>query len=69
VIMPCDTKGFTALTLLITFLGGVNLFFIGVIGEYIGRVYEEVKGRPVYVVGKVVRGAEAGTAARKLSGN
>jgi dolichol-phosphate mannosyltransferase len=50
-----ETRGFTALTLLITFLSGINLFFLGVIGEYVGRVYEEVKGRPVYVVSKVVR--------------
>ena len=49
-----ETRGFTALTLLITFLSGVNLFFLGVIGEYVGRVYEEVKGRPLYVVSKVV---------------
>src|SRR5262245_39987363 len=42
--MQGDPKGFTALTLLITFLSGVNLFFVGVIGEYIGRIYEEVKG-------------------------
>ena len=43
-------KGFTALTLLITFLSGVNLMFLGVIGAYIARIYEEVKARPVYVV-------------------
>jgi glycosyltransferase involved in cell wall biosynthesis len=52
-----DPQGFTALTLLITFLSGVNLFFVGVIGEYVGRVYEEVKGRPVYIVGKLLRRA------------
>jgi polyisoprenyl-phosphate glycosyltransferase len=55
--MNDDPKGFTALTLLITFLSGVNLFFVGVIGEYVGRVYEEVKGRPVYIVGKLLRRA------------
>jgi polyisoprenyl-phosphate glycosyltransferase len=48
-------QGFTALILTITFLSGVNLFFLGIIGEYIGRVYEEAKGRPHYVVRKVVR--------------
>lgn len=47
-------QGFTALLLLVTFLSGVLLFFLGVIGEYVGRVYEESKGRPLYVVGRVI---------------
>jgi polyisoprenyl-phosphate glycosyltransferase len=47
-------QGFTALILTITFLSGVNLFFLGIIGEYIGRVYEEAKGRPHYVVRQVI---------------
>lgn len=48
-------QGFTALIVAITFLSGVNLFFMGIIGEYVGRVYEEAKGRPHYVVREVVR--------------
>jgi dolichol-phosphate mannosyltransferase len=48
-------SGFTALTMLITFLSGINLFFLGVVGEYVGRVYEEVKRRPPYVIGRVIR--------------
>jgi dolichol-phosphate mannosyltransferase len=48
-------RGFTALILALTFLSGVQLFFLGIIGEYLGRVYEEVKNRPLYVVGEVVR--------------
>ena len=47
-------QGFTALILVITFLSGVNLFFLGIIGEYVGRVYEETKARPHYVVDRVV---------------
>ena len=47
-------QGFTALILAITFLSGVNLFFLGIIGEYVGRIYEEAKGRPHYVVLKFV---------------
>src|SRR6202167_250144 len=48
-------QGFTALILAIMFFSGINLFFLGIIGEYVGRVYEETKGRPHYVVLKIVR--------------
>jgi dolichol-phosphate mannosyltransferase len=48
-------KGFTALVLLITFLSGILLFFLGIIGEYVGRLYEEVKARPHYIVGRTIR--------------
>ncbi|MEX0837851.1 MAG: glycosyltransferase family 2 protein [Gemmatimonadota bacterium] len=54
-------QGFTAQILVITFVSGVNLLFLGVIGEYVGRVYEEVKERPLYVVRSVQR---AGRSAR-----
>jgi dolichol-phosphate mannosyltransferase len=47
-------QGFTALIVIITFLSGANLFFLGIIGEYVGRIYEEAKARPHYVVQKVV---------------
>lgn len=47
-------QGFTAIILVITFLSGMNLFFMGVIGEYVGRVYEETKARPHYVIGKII---------------
>jgi hypothetical protein len=48
-------QGFTALIVAMTFLSGVNLLFLGIIGEYVGRVYEQTKGRPHYVVLKIVR--------------
>jgi len=47
-------QGFTALILAITFLSGINLFFLGIIGEYVGRIYEETKGRPHYVVRRII---------------
>ena len=47
-------QGFTALLLVITFFSGVLLFFLGVIGEYVGRIYEESKERPLYIVSRVV---------------
>lgn len=52
VFLHQSPRGFTALILLITFLSGVILLFLGIIGEYVGRVYEETKSRPLYVIGK-----------------
>ncbi len=48
-------QGFTSLAALITFIGGVQLIGIGVLGEYLGRVYEEVKQRPHYLVKPAAR--------------
>ncbi len=42
--------GFTLITLAMFFLGSVQLICIGILGEYIGRIYEEVKGRPIYTL-------------------
>lgn len=47
-------QGFTTLAILILFLGGVQLLTIGVLGEYLGRIYDEVKRRPEYVERKVI---------------
>jgi glycosyltransferase involved in cell wall biosynthesis len=43
-------QGFTTLVTLVLFLGGIQLIGIGVLGEYLGRIYDEVKQRPLYVV-------------------
>lgn len=45
--------GFTMILVAIFFLGAVQLVSIGILGEYIGRIYEEVKGRPLYTVAEV----------------
>jgi hypothetical protein len=42
--------GFTTLVTLILFLGGVQLIGIGILGEYMGRIYDEAKRRPLYVL-------------------
>ena len=45
--------GFATLTVLLLFLGGVQMITIGIMGEYIGHILDEVKGRPTYVVQQV----------------
>lgn len=42
--------GFTTTITLILFLGGIQLIAIGLLGEYLGRIYDEVKNRPMYIV-------------------
>jgi len=47
-------EGWAALFIATLFLGGVQLITVGILGEYIGRIYHEVKRRPLYVVGETV---------------
>ncbi|MBW4614982.1 MAG: glycosyltransferase family 2 protein [Desmonostoc vinosum HA7617-LM4] len=42
--------GYTLITIAMFFLGSVQLLCVGILGEYIGRIYEEVKGRPIYTL-------------------
>jgi len=42
--------GWSSTIVIILFLGGVQLFAIGMLGEYIGRIYDEVRGRPLYII-------------------
>lgn len=47
-----ETSGWASLMSLMLFMFGVNLIAMGVLGEYIGRIYEESKNRPLYVISK-----------------
>lgn len=50
--------GYTAQVVTMIFFSGVQLVFLGVIGEYVGRIFEEVKRRPSYVVDQVIRSSD-----------
>jgi hypothetical protein len=45
-----DLPGYASVFVAVVFIGGVQLFSLGILGEYVGRIYMESKRRPVYVV-------------------
>lgn len=49
-VFGIDLPGYASIMVAILFLGGIQLLTLGIIGEYLGRVYEEVKGRPLYLI-------------------
>jgi dolichol-phosphate mannosyltransferase len=56
-------EGQTTTLVTVLFLGGVQLIFLGVLGEYLGRIYDEVKRRPLYIVAEAL-GFEEGESER-----
>ena len=64
-IYGADVPGWATIVTGMAFLSGVQLLSIGILGEYVGRIFDEVKQRPVYVIGSEAgRGALDGSAAR-----
>jgi dolichol-phosphate mannosyltransferase len=57
-ILHAVNLGFTPIFISILFLGGLNLVTLGILGEYIGRIYVETKGRPLYFVQEYVAAGE-----------
>ena len=65
-----DVPGYPSLFSAVLFFGGVQLFFLGIIGEYLGRVFNESKRRPLYLIqdhleAKPAKGAKTGKAGKK----
>jgi glycosyltransferase involved in cell wall biosynthesis len=55
-VQGVDVPGYASIMVVMMFLGGVQLFCLGLIGEYLGRLYIEAKSRPLYVVSKTFGG-------------
>jgi dolichol-phosphate mannosyltransferase len=49
-------QGWTSILLAVVFFGGVQLLILGILGEYVGRTFEQTRGRPLFLVDRVVRG-------------
>jgi dolichol-phosphate mannosyltransferase len=47
-------SGWASLAVLMSFLGGLHMFLIGILGEYLSRIYDEVRGRPLYLVSDIM---------------
>ncbi len=61
-VLGVDVPGYPSLIISVMFFAGVQLITLGVIGEYLGRVYEEVKARPLFIVAEEVGLSEGATA-------
>jgi polyisoprenyl-phosphate glycosyltransferase len=66
-IWGVDVPGFPSLLISVLLIGGIQLISLGVIGEYLGRIYEEVKGRPLFIVRDLV-GIEAASSNARANG-
>jgi glycosyltransferase involved in cell wall biosynthesis len=55
-VLGVDVPGFASLIVSVMFLSGIQLVFLGVIGEYVGRIFAEVKRRPLYIVQEEIGG-------------
>jgi polyisoprenyl-phosphate glycosyltransferase len=51
-------QGWTSVTAAVLLLGGVQLIFLGVIGQYLGRMYDDVKGRPLFLIAEETKGPD-----------
>jgi glycosyltransferase involved in cell wall biosynthesis len=68
-IFGVDSPGYASLLVVVLFLGGIQLISLGIIGEYLGRLFLESKARPIYIVDRVYEcGVEEKTAGYRKAG-
>jgi O-antigen/teichoic acid export membrane protein len=68
-LMGTAVEGFTTVILLILIVGGFIMLSLGIIGHYIARIYEEIKGRPKYIISRVTDRVEGNVVGAWQKGN
>ena len=63
-----DVKGFTTLAVAVFCLSGIQLLSLGVVGQYLARIYRETKGRPLYIVETILASDEPGRVQQSRKG-
>ena len=53
-LMGKTIPGWTSLAIPLFFIGGLNILFLGILGEYIGKIYSEVKQRPRFIINEKI---------------
>jgi hypothetical protein len=68
-IVGVDVPGYASIMVGIMLLGGVQLLALGILGAYVGRIYEEIKDRPIYVIAEELTAStdDAGQQQREAS--
>ena len=64
--LPRGMAGIQTIIILVLFVGGVQLFAVSIIGEYIAKIFEEVKGRPKYIVTDIINDHKKDTKTNKI---
>ena len=55
-LMGVDVPGYASIVSIVLFIGGIQFLTLGFIGEYVGRIFTEVKGRPIYIIEETISG-------------
>jgi len=65
IILGAEVPGYASMMVVILVLGGVQVLSLGVLGEYLGRMFTEVQQRPIYLIDEVIDASRAAPAARE----